>query len=99
MRWRKTLRLRLRSLFLSSRVEQEECRDARGMALADSIRRDLTYALRALRKSPGFATVAILSLALGIGACSPLLSQWSRSESLGDESPAQHERKCGPNIP
>lgn len=47
---------------------KDECRDARGLALVDSIRQDVAYAVRALRKTPAFSLVAILSLAIGIGA-------------------------------
>ena len=47
---------------------EEEGRDAWGTTWVDSVRGDLRYAARALRASPAFATVAILSLAIGIGA-------------------------------
>lgn len=51
-------------------IEQrkEECRDTRGLAAFEDLWRDVTFASRALIKNPIFAIVAILTIALGIGA-------------------------------
>ncbi|PYR92029.1 MAG: hypothetical protein DMF84_14715 [Acidobacteria bacterium] len=48
--------------------QKEACRDQRRVQLGDNVIRDTGYGLRLLRRTPIFTAVAILSLALGIGA-------------------------------
>ena len=60
-------------------VIEEQCRDQRRVSWLREMSKDVRYAWRALRKSPGFTALAVVTLAFGVGAS---LAVYALAESL-----------------
>src|SRR5262245_63049734 len=73
---------------------KERVRAGRHGGRLDAVARDLRYGLRQLRRNPGFSTIAIATLALGIGGITAMFSAFDRLEEHTSELQSLRQLVC-----